>query len=593
MVRGMKSFARAILLALVGSVGITSPARASCNAIPDVEMLSTGPPKANPALADFGFKGALGRIDRVYLIPGAMRTMTVVPDGVCVDPSSPRARGAVPPLGPIDDLVAVMYFRLTDAQRSVARVYASPQVCSDLGAHGRLTAGDELPVDVMPECSNDGVRVVTVGTSVHGLSLPLPTPAELEHAFGTSHASPSVRIVVTSAARAETLVPQIVHVANRPCRETCKTLLEAGGVACIDDIFALSPGSGGQPMYALDSVPCNVQLPNSLQANNFAKACENEDSTLPACQPPGTLPDLKMWQDRCGGVHIPFTWVDIRTQSGGVTINRGVKGRSGVGREKPAENPRIWVPWREFLGSTPIADPQGTMPGVSWRRPRINVWYTPEAPEEFGMEGSVDQDDSIVHVFPRLRANLVCSGTGQANACMGIEQETTGGFVTCACADLGAADCTCDPPLVTARYFACGSGPSRGMPCTRDKHCNPGGRCDAKPHCQEPGAVWKGTPDETARDCTVDDDCETEAVKTQCGYRLFNLEDAIENAPPTGPKSGIITLDAKVTGGGPRKRRGGCKTGGAACSNNPSGTPAACAQGDCRGYLLRAGGVAP
>ena len=264
-----------------------------------------------------------------------------------------------------------------------------------------------------------------------------------------------------------------------------------------------------------------------------------------------------------------------------------------MGRKEPSESPRIWVPGREFLGSTPLADPQGTSPGVDWRKPDIDVWYPGK--QEFGLQGTVDQENSIVHVFPRLRTDLVCAGTAGANACMGVEQQSDGGLRFCACKDRREADCTCDPALATSRYFACGDGKYRGMPCTRDRHCNPDGLCNGTPHCHKSGEVWvEGTPDDTGKECTVDNDCDTEAGKRQCGYRLFNLEGGVEN-PGGGapsPKAGIIALDAKITPGGGRKRRGVCEPDATQpCSNGGAGSPPGCTQGDCRGYALRAAGT--
>ncbi len=78
----------------------------------------------------------------------------------------------------------------------------------------------------------------------------------------------------------------------------------------------------------------------------------------------------------------------------------------------------------------------------------------------------------------------------------------------------------------------------------------------------------------------MDDDCAAQGQKTQCGYRLFNLQDAIDNTD-------LIVLDAKVAAGGTRKRRGVCKADGKPCGNGRGRGP--CAHGECRGYQLRAG----
>src|SRR5262249_9608252 len=142
--------------------------------------------------------------------------------------------------------------------------------------------------------------------------------------------------------------------ATQPCRELCGESLKEIGLVCIDDIFAPTNAVAPQAIfaptnanaspqtYSPDPIPCDVQAATFL--NDFASACENADATPPSCQPP-PFPDLKMWQDKCGGVHIPFVWKGILATSG----RRLVSGLSGVGRKKPPKDPRIWVPGREFL----------------------------------------------------------------------------------------------------------------------------------------------------------------------------------------------------------------------------------------------------
>src|SRR5262245_29503628 len=87
----MDRTANALLLGVIGATALVAVAGAACNEVPGAEMLSL--PGADTPFADFGFKGALGRIDRVYMVSTeASRTpaspkapaMTVVADGVCV-----------------------------------------------------------------------------------------------------------------------------------------------------------------------------------------------------------------------------------------------------------------------------------------------------------------------------------------------------------------------------------------------------------------------------------------------------------------------------------------------------------------------------
>jgi hypothetical protein len=564
----MKVFAGALLVAC--SLTLAASAGASCNAIPSAEMLSLGdPPRTppgsggmDPGLEHFGFKGALGRIDRVHLLPGATKSIVLVPDDLCVDPASRRDRAAPRALEPIDDLVTVIVFKTAEGEHFL-RAYASTEVCEELGRRSRAA------IHVLPTCTND-VAVIPVGTSSQGLRVPLPSPSELDAALKTKRTLPSVRIVVARRQKSpDALAALVERAATRPCRETCGKLLKESGLVCVDDIFARGIGADGQPTYSSDPIPCTVQKPEGFPRNDYAKMCEDDVPfpDLPPCKPATPLPALVMWEDECGGVHVPFDWRDIH---GGGTVKRLVRGRTGVGRHKPTDDPPIWVPGREFLGSTPFNDPEGTKPGVDWRKPDIDV--SDEAKEEFGLKGAVDRDDSIVHVFPQLPTDLVCKGG--TNACMRIVSQTARSFRDCACKDSEASDCTCDPPLGKPRLFICGSGTFRGMPCTRDQHCKPDGRCNAKPHCQKPDAVWltaAKTPDDKGTECTEKAECEAEPVNTQCGYRLFNLRDA-------------VVLDATVEPGGGRKRRGGCKPGGQACSNGGGHSP--CPSGVCRGYVL-------
>jgi hypothetical protein len=571
----MKRAAVALLFGMAASADGIGVAGAACNAIPDKEMLSVA------GKTSFGFKGALGRIDRVHLLPADVAptdrnapAMIVVPDGICVGADGRGVRTPPSPLGAVNDLTVLVYFRSADGGRISVRPYASATACEALAR-----ATPDASVEVLPGCSLDGVKIVSTPAG-DGLRVPLPRASERS----ATHATADVRIVVARNERAGAFLQR--DAAARSCSQMCGE--PAGMLACIDDIYA-SIGPAGQPKYAPDPVPCTVQIPPGVGLNDFSKGCEHDTGTPPC--PGGGLPQLKFWQDKCGGVHVPFDWKGIRPDPDpdGTIKPRWARGRTGVGREASDKDPSVWIPGREFAGSTPWADPQGTAPGVNWRKPWIKVWRGSDS-DESGLEGTVDQDDSIVHVFPRLRTQLVCAGTSGANACMAVEHDPTeGGYVTCACEDRGDPGCSCEE-LATPRYFVCDVGSKAGMPCTRDRHCNPDGFCRAKPHCQEEGLVWTGLPDSTGKECTVDDDCLTEGTKTQCGHRLFNFEKSWD-VDPMGPnKPFVVTLDKKIVSGGMRQRRGAC-TNGMACGNGMGPSP--CAAGDCRGYELRAGALLP
>jgi hypothetical protein len=79
----------ACVCALAAVMGLRATSDASCNLIP------SGPPAPSPPYSnlnlsakstglDYPFKGALGRIDRVYPAPG--KHVAVIADGACVRP---------------------------------------------------------------------------------------------------------------------------------------------------------------------------------------------------------------------------------------------------------------------------------------------------------------------------------------------------------------------------------------------------------------------------------------------------------------------------------------------------------------------------
>jgi hypothetical protein len=579
----MDRIASVLVLGMIGVTGVVAVAGAACNEIPSADMLSLSAAGADR----FGFKGALGRIDRLYVqATDASRTpsspkapaITVVPDGICVDASGRAVKVPSPSLESVDDLVALVYARTGGTKRTIVRAYGDERACAALtAAKAEMHDAMGAAIDVMPTCSTQGVRVVPAGRST-GLRIPLPDWSAVE-----STDPAAVRVVVAQRAAAPSL---LAAAADEPCSELCGRAVEGHLAVCIDKIFAASGTADGRPVYSSDPIACDVQKPPLMKKNDFARACENDnDTSEPRCKTHDPVSLLKLWQDECGGVHVPFDWTGIRPPSNGMQgpRPRWVYGRTGVGGKKRDENPPVRIPGREFVGSTPFGDPGGAL--TDWRRPRIELWN--ESAEEPGLAGTVDQDDSIVHIYPRLATDLVCKGTGGGNACMGIEHQDGAGKVACACRDSNPEGCECERLTTGMRYFACGGGPHLGMPCTRDSHCKDG-RCNGEPRCQKDGEVWT-RPDDSGQGCKVEGECRQQG-RSQCGFRLFNLESAIENVhqedPP--PKKGIIVLDAKLVANGPHKRRGVCKDG-TPCGNGTG--PGKCATGVCRGYQLKPGKV--
>jgi hypothetical protein len=253
-----------------------------------------------------------------------------------------------------------------------------------------------------------------------------------------------------------------------------------------------------------------------------------------------------------------------------------------MSREKHWQGGPIWVPGPEFVGTLSEEDLMESDFKTDPRSARIDVWYPNK--EEFGLAGITDKDLSIVHVVPRLAASYLCD-TVTEEACMGVATNRAPDWTRCACRDRYAADCECTT-VTPGKFFQCSNNK---MPCTRHSHCNPDGRCDQKPTCQEKGTIWSTTAPAGTTPCSRDSHC-TDPAKPQCGYLLFNVGEKRELLKST------VVLDAKVNSGGLlKKRRGVCKgmpsKARKACSNaGGGGAPGACGtgEGDCSGYILEA-----
>jgi hypothetical protein len=269
-------------------------------------------------------------------------------------------------------------------------------------------------------------------------------------------------------------------------------------------------------------------------------------------------------------------------------------GRSGVGREQDTDERRIYVPGREFLGSTPPQDVSAAAPETRWRFPDVETWYPARSQSsELGLRGSVDKDRSIIHVFPRRPAFHTCNDiAGIEHACMGIGQP--GMF--CARDDRpNTANAACTSTSGEGKHFACEGGGRDNMPCTRDQHCvrkdateTSDGTCTRKPLCHPSGTVWRYWKHEpypgSGIKCWTDSECQ---AGEQCGYSLFDFTGRVD-------ADGLYTLDTTVVSAATtsaRKRRGACvgdET--KACTNGTSGgAPPLCdSNRRCRGYALSA-----
>ena len=126
-----------VVAALVLAVALSPDAWANCNAIPDAESaMITGyqesaeddPMMAPPApgTGPIGFKGALGRMDRIALIPGQTTGFRIQPDGQCVDGGDGRFTVRNFPGGP-GDLLDPVWNPFTDTCGDIRK---SPEAVS-------------------------------------------------------------------------------------------------------------------------------------------------------------------------------------------------------------------------------------------------------------------------------------------------------------------------------------------------------------------------------------------------------------------------------------------------------------------------------
>jgi len=579
----MKTATVALAVIWVALVTCPRPSEAACNIIPKAPP-SGSPPSFNLKLPagsapKLPYKGALGSIDRVYLLSDAP-SVAVGADRTCV--SAPQAETeALPLLQTDDELVAALFY--PRGRKTFVRVFSQ-------ATHDELAAEHAaLKFDLLPDYI-DGplVRVPSPGTPTILLPLahPLGLPAAMEVESNALTPDYSVRVFVARKPNTARALADLFNVAARAdCESECSSLLAGGAEVCIDGIYRREADEHDATKfsYVPDIVPCNVQAPDPLPINVFIDQCrdaEGNPNDLPHCK---DHPDaLKYWTDNCGGVHIAFDWKEIK---GTDDTHRVVAGRSGAGRRGLAHKQRVELPGPEFLGSTPHGNPQGDAPGVDWRRPDIELWEPTGHGEEIGLRGTVDENDSIVHIYPRIPVDQICEGS-PLEACFGLDRNADGEVPdTCACADNHTAPCTCKTASQQV-LFVCTGGSQRieGRPCTRQKHCidqNKSGTCTGRPFCYLPGSVWgQSPPAQPGGTCFNDENCKLAGgAKSQCGYLLFDF--ATNRTPP-------LDFDIETSS---KKERGTCEPGNEPCSNGGSGKPPACGSGKhCRGYALEAQG---
>lgn len=468
--------------------------------------------------------------------------------------------------------------------------------------------------------------------------------------------SSAVRIVAMHLGRRgpDSIAVELAHLIRGDCASRCETFAAAGGVACIDTLFTRVHTAAATLEYAEDPFLCTVEIPKDeegrdIQFNDYQAECETAPpdaravvisrpllatkAGIPAAATPageessatdaastsaavssagataasallrapaqcGDAPThLRFWRSECGAIHIPLDYSNIRREQLDdgqvVEINRVLSGRSGVGRAKDTDKRRIFVPGREFVGSTPPQDAGDTDPDTRWRFPEIDTWYPAgDNAAELGLTGLADKDRSIVHVFPRRPAFRVCTdASGGQGGCMGV----TSAGIFCARDIPKIPEIPCEDTDENGKYFACVGGGRDNMPCTRDLHCKKkddtedgDGTCTRQPICRPNGAIWRYDADEdpypsTATKCSTDSEC---PKGQQCGYSLFDFATRVDD-------KGLYALDASIDDNTitNRKRRGACAGNATkACTNGgPLDPPRCTGNGRCRGYSLVAG----
>jgi hypothetical protein len=569
-----------------------------------------------PGLMSFRYKGTLGRSEGVHFVAGPMR---FVADNACIGrgtkaPVYPPVRT----IGNPDDVVVFVIFHSKPGHPVPVWAYSAapnpagvPFDLPDLAV--RLNHALDTP---------DGARLLPSSWDMSADPLPLPggivgltferpglTPSSGPPMFaGLSLASSAVRVVAMHVGRRspEDIAIPLAHFIEHECATLCERFSSTGGLVCVDRLFTTIGPAQAQAIYVEDPFLCTVEVPapggTEIAYNDFAAQCESAASS--ATPPPelascANVPStLRFWRSECGGIHFPLDYTTIRRKrladATSTSIDRRLAGRSGVGRQYDVDGRRIYVPGREFLGSTPPQDVSAESPDTRWRFPEIETWY-PAGPQssELGLRGSVDKDKSIIHVFPRRPAFRTCTDTASVeHACMGIGQAG----VFCALDRANTANATCTSTSGLGKHFACEGGGRDNMPCTRDLHCvrkdateTGDGTCTRQPLCIPKGTVWRYWKHEpypgSASKCWADSDCQ---AGEQCGYSLFDFTGRVD-------ADGLYTLDTTVVSAAAatasaRKRRGACvgdET--AACTNGTSNDPPLCSSNRrCRGYALSA-----
>jgi len=563
--------------ALASFLVIPSGVEASCNTIPSMRAIrsaTTGFPSVQVP-TDLPFRGEIGRIDRVVVVPGVTPEVVVGSDPEC-DGTASEA---------VEKNTIGLIFRQTVAGKSAQVVsYATAKPTPAAAAVlDSLTSRLHVPeyrvsehalelrkgVDAserfaVPLDDHDGpgrLSVVVLESSV------LDGDESLAWLNGSSEISPcqalAARLAAPLANRAQT-----IH-------------------ACVDRIY--DDYIPGQPCGTKDANVDALAVAAFMtdNENNFRKECDGlgdgATSDLVTCGADAEELVISVHPDN-GMLEIPFNYTSIRKykpeQHHPDPADRELSGVSALSRGPgvmQGDLARVFVPGREFLGSIAPGDKPGNP-----RRPDIDVQAPLAGSHELHVKGSVDQDRSIVRFYPRVPVALVC-GENPEQACQTFARSGDDETPICACEEAGKKDGCSDlcRKLDDPRYYECEGGYFDGLPCTRPNHCGEGSTCSAQPQCTPRFATWRTYGVLPQNKCWSDADCTT-AGFPQCGYQLFNFASRVpgsgDNYYPAQYEIGSTTPDQVGVCQGDRN---------VACSN-----AVACPADidPCLGYSLRAHG---
>lgn len=636
----MKRRSSFLLAVAAACVSLTPDfSQSSCNQIPSVDVLRTksildSVKKPSSGAASFAaalsvltwdgeipYKGALGRVSRSLIVPQSDIGIMVAPDYTCVGGALDTGpRGSVER----EDLVSVIYYYRRSPNGRISHVFArvfadDDDYCEEIDAGLPVRDGDapdgEFEFSVIEDCTRDQWRIVGArqrnDKTEYKVALPI-LPGDVNADRGVDA---EVRVAVFREVAANELGALVRNVAaTTKCTDRCGQAGATAGLdVCVDELYQTDAIDGGVAVaFSLDPVSCNIAIPQSgIQCgeNDYQKLCTSPDVPgFAECKGAGSgVNELVFWRSKCGGIHFPFSWGEIRADPADPNDpdknkDRVLAGMTATARKKKSGiERRIYLPGREFVGSTDCvslcSDPPCTNAG-DWRIPEIDIWAEAAGATTLGLTGVVDKNASVIHVYPRTKAAIQCKDPNDSTkrqGCMKVDRYQGDRRSVCACRDREPVGCDC-LPTATPRFFECEAPPNwagayefAGLPCTRHGHCPFGGYCAADPTCvDEDKSVWRKSVTPGAATCQDDGECSGGEV---CGFRLFDFADRVDATTSVGK------LRRKITGAPNAKHtRGYCSNKrDKKCKKNQScQSPAICGLGqtcECTGFLTTAEGA--